>query len=162
MQVTWNGRDGKNGKDKSILTIQIEPETENSVGRIINLKPGINDGVSEEDWKVVLKIEVIQWYIQQGCLEVVQAETLERYSESAAADMAKQTIDMNLLAKWRRAELASTSPRLKVIASIDKQLTDMTTPPEAVKKAQEEARAKKQAQEIPPDPGQPSKPWEVR
>lgn len=154
MQITWHGRDGKHGKDKSILTIGIKPEIENTIGKSLTLKAGINDGINEEDWKEALKIETTQWYLEQGCLEVIQAETLERFSPAAAAEMAKETIDMNLLAKWRKAELTSASPRQSVIAAIDKQLTMMTTPPEEVVKQQSE-QAKK-------DGKQPEPPWASR
>lgn len=145
MQITWHGRDGKNGKDKSILTIGIKPEIENTVGKYLTLKAGINDGIDEEDWKEALKIETTRWYLDQGCLEVIHADTLEKFSISSAAEMAKETIDMNLLAKWRKAELTSEHPRQAVVAAIDKQLTAMTTlPPEVVK--QQSAQAKKESE----------------
>lgn len=142
MQVAWHGRDGKHGKDKSILTIGIKPEIENMPGKNITLKAGINDGINDEDWQLALKIETTRWYIDQGCLEVIQAETLEKFPTRTASEMVNDTIDMNLLAKWRKAELISEHPRAEVIAAIDKQLTAMTQLPPEVVKQQEEARKK--------------------
>lgn len=147
MQIAWHGRDGKHGKDKSILTIGIKPEIENQLGKNLTLKAGINDGIKEEDWKEALQIETVRWYLSQGCLEVVHAETLADFPEYTAASMAKETIDMNLLAKWRKAELISDHPRASVIAAIDKQLTAMTTLPPEVVKAREEARKQAEAKQ---------------
>lgn len=126
-QIYWHGRDGKGGKDKSLMTIPIVPGSDKESGENFVLKPGIND-VPDDSWLVARSYQTIKDYLSEGKLEEVQLENLFTLRAPQASLIAKETIDLNLLNKWKKAEQNSFPPREDVIKAIDLQVTAMMTP----------------------------------
>jgi hypothetical protein len=145
MQIHWHGPKGKGSKEYPILTIglaaalpiqhaddrhniKFRPAQE---GRELKLLPGINDSIAPSDWEAAKKTPLVKVFVDNGCLEVVDAEKLAKFTPPAAMALVKETIDMKLIEKWRKTE-----QRAEVLAAIGAHVADLTTkaPPAQPKK----------------------------
>lgn len=147
MQIVWHGRDGKggkeHGKDHSILTLQLVAATAAQhanpvfkieaqpakMGRKLKLLPGVNDGISPADWDLAKKLDLVKVYLDEGKLEVIEAETLANMTEPIARNLVSETIDLPLLKKWLASE-----KRDGVFKHINDHIAKLTAKPEPAKK----------------------------
>lgn len=85
--------------------------------------PGINK-ISGEDWEEIKANPGIKKRIENKTIEIVDdredvesSETLKNHNSQKAIELVTQTLDKNLLEKWKELETRTT-----VLKAIDKQL----------------------------------------